>query len=136
MCAFGRGAGGWGGSVPDVSVPDKFRASPKHPTAGVPSGWHGKLSASSLLLTTTELDGTPVTLAMQAAKEAEGVLSAVPPHIEMFVCSTWQVAGAGPGAGATGKGVAGGGEARVVGEGVGTTGDAVGVSAGGAGAGA
>ena len=119
-----------------MSGPEEFRDPPKHPTAGVPSGLHGKLSASSLLLITTELDGTPDTLAMQLAMAVEGVLRAVPPQMEMLACSTWQVGGAGPGAGATGKGVDGGGEARVVGEGTGTAGEEAGVSIGAAGGGA
>lgn len=121
-----------------MSVPEEFRVSPKHPTAGVPSGAQGRLSASSMLLTTTELAGTPATLAMQVATVAGEVLSAVPPQMEMFACNTWQVVGAGPGAGATGKGLegGGGGGARVVGEGIGTVGEGVGVSAGVVGAGA
>ena len=119
-----------------MSEPEEFRAPPKHPAAGVPSGSHGKLSASSLLLITTEVDGTPVTLATQAAMEAEGLLRAVPPQMEMFACSTWQVGGAGPGAGAMGRGVDGAGEASVAGEGSGTAGEEAGVSVGAAGGGA
>lgn len=128
------------GCIPEVSVPEEeFKASPKQPTAGVPSGAQGRLSASSVLLNTTEVAGTPVTFATQVATATGDVLSAEPPQMETFACSTWQVAGAGPGAGATGKGVEGAGEARVVGEGTGTVGEGVGLSAGvsaGAGAGA
>lgn len=119
-----------------MSVPEELRISPKHPTAGVPSGAHGRLSASSLLLTTIELGGTPVTLAMQVATDNGGVLSAVPPQMEMFACSTWQAAGAGPGAGATGKGVDGWGEVGMAGEATGTAGEEVGVRAGAVGPGA
>ena len=117
-------------------MPAEFTASPKQPTAGVPSGAHGRLSASSVLLTTTELAGTPVTSATQEARTTGDVLWADPPQMDMLACSTWQVAGAGPGAGTTGKGVEGGGEARVVGEGTGKVGEGVGVSVGAAGAGA
>ena len=122
--------------LPVESLPAVLTDPPKHPTAGVPSASHGKLSASLRLPTTTELEGTPVTLAMQLAKVNDGVLSAVPPQMETFAFSTWHRAGVGAGAGAAGKGGVGGGTVRVVGEGRGTGEDETTDGAVGAGAGA
>ena len=47
---------------------------------------------------------TAVMLATQLAKDKEGVLRAVPPHMEMLALTTWHTAGTGAGAGAMGKG--------------------------------
>jgi len=61
---------------------------------------------------------TAVMLATQLAKDKEGVLMAVPPHMEILALRTWHTAGTGAGAGAIGTGW--GGEAGVrVGRGTG-----------------
>ena len=122
--------------IPVESFPEGLTGPPKHPTAGVPSASQGRLSALLRLPITTELAGTPVTLAMQLARGREGVLSAVPPQMEMLAFSTWHTPGAGAGAGATGKRGGDWGTVTAVGEGTGKEAVGVGVNAAGAGAGA